>query len=263
MTRTHKHRQADRQSLESKRGEKWEAEKRRSLKFQGDTGEERRASSSSSYAGLPTTGRLISMKMSLPLPWLPYGCHDTLGAWRTFSSRAVCECVHVWGGTVVQGLLTAVSQCKTCSCVLKSVITRERQRGWLTVFFDRQRCVQQVCVLWVSSINLAIIYFQNIQKKEVWELWVGKQLMIEGEFRWGSPSHPSHVRCFGFHALSSRLCRRVHAPTSSSSKDFKHNMFLDAHNKQHYTKLHNELTKKEALLLLHLSLFSTWDGQNV
>lgn len=38
---------------------------------------------------------LISMKMSLPSQRLPYGCHDTWGAWRRCSHRADYECVHV------------------------------------------------------------------------------------------------------------------------------------------------------------------------
>lgn len=61
--------------------EKMRSAERKSLKFQGDTGEDRRASSSKG---------LISMKMSLPLRLLPYGCHDTLAAWRMYSYRAVC-----------------------------------------------------------------------------------------------------------------------------------------------------------------------------
>lgn len=163
----HKHTQADRQSLESKRGEKWEAEKRRSLKFQGDTGEERRASSSSSsYAGLPTTGRLISMKMSLPLPWLPYGCHDTLGAWRTFSSRAVCECVRVWGGTVCEDSWLLFLNVKLELELWAKVSYNKRKTTRLTCGFRRQTemCVAGigecvcvcVCVVGVSSVNLAL-----------------------------------------------------------------------------------------------------------
>lgn len=53
----------------------------KSLKFQGNTGEDRRAGGGGG-AGL------ISMKMSPPFQPLPYGCHDTLGAWRLHIYRA-------------------------------------------------------------------------------------------------------------------------------------------------------------------------------
>lgn len=56
---------------------------RKSLKFQGDTGEDRRGG-----GGGGGGAGLISMKMRPPFQPLPYGCHDTLGAWRLRSYRA-------------------------------------------------------------------------------------------------------------------------------------------------------------------------------
>lgn len=76
VTHAHKHTQG---ALRVKR-RKMRSRERRSLKFHGDTGEERRAAAAEAQAS-PATG-LISMKMSLPLPWLLHGCHDTLVAWE-------------------------------------------------------------------------------------------------------------------------------------------------------------------------------------
>lgn len=53
---------------------------RKSLKFQGNTGEDSRAG-----GGGGGGAGLISMKMRPPLQ---HGCHDTLGAWRLYSCRA-------------------------------------------------------------------------------------------------------------------------------------------------------------------------------
>lgn len=65
-----------------------ESRERRSLKFQGDTREDRRASGCGSSGG-----GLISMKMSSPSQRLPHRCHDTWGGGRRCSHRA--DCVHV------------------------------------------------------------------------------------------------------------------------------------------------------------------------
>lgn len=64
-----------------------ESRERRSLKFQGDTREDRRASGSGGGGG-----GLISMKMSSPSQRLPHRCHDTWGGGRRCSHRA--DCVH-------------------------------------------------------------------------------------------------------------------------------------------------------------------------
>lgn len=57
---------------------------KKSLKFQGNTGEDRRAGGGGGGGG----AGLISMKMRPPVQPLPYGCHDTVGAWRMYSYRA-------------------------------------------------------------------------------------------------------------------------------------------------------------------------------
>lgn len=75
------------------REEKNEKQRKKVIKISGRHWRSERAAAAAEAQASPATG-LISMKMSLLLPWLPYGCHDTLVALRTWSYRAAHECKH-------------------------------------------------------------------------------------------------------------------------------------------------------------------------